>query len=572
MRIRVNASRKYDVIVGKNILGDCGQKIVRAMPCEKYMIVTDSGVPEKYVEKVLVSLADTGADVRRFVFPQGEKNKNMRTLEKILSFLAENSFTRSDGIVAVGGGVVGDISGLAAALYMRGIKYAQVPTTLLAAIDSSVGGKTAVDTPAGKNLVGAFNQPAVVVCDVDTFSTLSKENVLSGMGEGVKYGVLEGGELWETVRSSEYDLEKKCLISRINGKFCDFNHEKFVSLCVAAKARVVEKDEKESDIRKILNLGHSVGHAIEKLSGYRLPHGICVAKGLVKIAEAFPDLTDREIADELKRIFANLKIDCSCRYPAEKIVSAMRADKKSTGDEISAVVIGGIGCPIIKNVSFSEMQTRLSGLILVKNAPLFGEVNAVPGKSHAHRMLICSALADAPTEIDGIADSDDVKATIGCLKALGASAIRKGGKYIVNPVNLTKSAYFDCRESGSTLRFLLPVAAALGVEAEFRGKGNLPFRPIEELSEQMQAHGVGIERRGENNLPLKLSGRMRGGKFVIDGGVSSQYITGLLLAAPLTGEDVDIRIKGELKSREYVDITISVMERFGVSVEKNERG
>ncbi|MBP5193502.1 MAG: 3-phosphoshikimate 1-carboxyvinyltransferase, partial [Clostridia bacterium] len=340
----------------------------------------------------------------------------------------------------------------------------------------------------------------------------------------------------------------------------------------AAKARVVEKDEKESDIRKILTLGHSIGHAVEKLSEYRIPHGICVAKGLVKIAEAFPDHTDREIADELKRIFAKLKIDHSCRYPAEKIVSAMRADKKSTGDGISAVVIGGIGCPIIKNVSFSEMQTRLSGLIRVKNSPLFGEVNAVPSKSHAHRILICSALADAPTEIDGIANSDDVKATIACLKALGAGVAGKGGKLKINPVNLAKSAYFECGESGSTLRFLLPVAAALGVDAEFRGKGNLPFRPIEELSEQMQAHGVRIEKRGENNLPLKISGRMRGGKFVIDGGVSSQYVTGLLLAAPLTGEDVDIRIKGELKSREYVDITISVMERFGVSVEKSEGG
>ena len=572
MKIKVNASKKYDVIVGKNILLSSGDIVTRAMPCGKYLIITDSGVPEKYADAVFASLSGTGAQACKYVFPQGEKNKNIRTLEKILSFLAESGFTRSDGIVAVGGGVVGDISGLAAALYMRGIKYAQIPTTLLAAIDSSVGGKTAVDTPAGKNLIGAFNQPSVVVCDVDTFSTLSKENLLSGMGEGVKYGVLEGGRLWDIVRNAEYDSEKKCLISHINGTFSCFDLVEFVSLCVEAKARVVEKDERESDLRKILNLGHSVGHAVEKLSRYKIPHGICVAKGLVKIAEAFPDHTDKKIADELKRIFNDLGIDHTCRYSAEKLISAMRADKKTTGDGISAVVIGGIGSPIIKNVSYGEMQTRLSGVVRVCNSSLSGEINAVPGKSHANRTLICSALSSEPTKIDGIRDSDDIKAMISCLRSIGARIEKKRDKTKVTPVNRTEWAHLFCGESGSALRFLLPVAGGLGIEAKFEGKGNLPHRPIDDLLDQMRSHGVFTEKLGENNLPLKTSGKMRGGDFEIDGGVSSQYITGLLLAAPVMDEDVNIIIKGELKSKEYVDITVSVMRDFGVSVERTERG
>ena len=247
-RTEVKTLRPYEVITGEDILPLCGKDIARAMPCGKYLLVTDSGVPAVYVNEVSASLSDCGVAVEKLVLPCGEVNKNLINLEKIINKLSECNFTRKDGLVALGGGVIGDMAGLAAALYMRGIAYAQVPTTLLAAIDSSVGGKTAVDGAFGKNLIGTFWQPSITVCDVKTFSSLRGEEILCGMGEGVKYALLSGGEIKDMVSSARYDNEKKCLISHKNGTFQPFDIERFVALCVKFKADVVGKDEREGTL------------------------------------------------------------------------------------------------------------------------------------------------------------------------------------------------------------------------------------------------------------------------------------------------------------------------------------
>ena len=571
--VHVNTGAPYNVFIGKGILrGGCAE-IIKAMPCEKYLVVTDSGVPEKYRKSVLAEMKERGADCSVYVMLAGEENKNLHAVEGIINRLSSDGFNRQCGVIALGGGVVGDTAGLAAALFMRGIPYAQIPTTLLAAIDSSVGGKTGVDTPFGKNMIGAFYQPMVVLCDVEAFYSLDKKQTLCGMGEGLKYAFLQGGKIFEEVSHTTYDETKKCLISHKNGKIEDFDYEGFVAACVEMKAEIVTEDERENGTRKFLNFGHTFGHAIEKLSGYSLGHGECVAKGIVKIAETFPEKFPRGFSELAKEICCNIGLDHLCKYSAEELSAAVYSDKKSSNGGVSMVFLKEIGEPYVENISFEEIYARLQGEIKINKGKLFGSVNAVPSKAYLHRALICAALCDGPTEIFGKLGCDDVFATLSCLRALGAEIETEGEIYSITPIKRAKTAYFNCNESGSTLRFLLPVAAALGGEYIFDGCGNLQDRPVLPLLEALEKHGIKCDFCNDSRrLPLKISGKLTGGEFRLSGGISSQFVSGLLLAAPIVGEDVKITLTDELKSKNYVDITINLMQKFGVDVEVSADG
>ena len=236
--VKVNASKSYDVLIGRNLIERAGELIEKVLPICTLALVTDDTVDALYSKTVTTALENAGYKVKKFVFCHGEENKNLTTYSEILNFLAQNELTRTDAVVALGGGVVGDMAGFAAATYLRGIKYIQIPTTLLAQIDSSVGGKTAIDLTHGKNLVGAFCQPSLVICDVNTLSTLPKEIYLDGMGEAVKYAFLD--KKIYTLLQDEYDILD------------------LVYLCVDYKRFVVENDEFERGMRKLLNLGRTV--------------------------------------------------------------------------------------------------------------------------------------------------------------------------------------------------------------------------------------------------------------------------------------------------------------------------
>ena len=259
-KITVKASGVYDVVIANNLIDSVGELILSTVGNAKIAVITDDVVDVLYADRVINSLTTSGFEVVKYVFPHGEESKNLSNYGDILEFLSLNHFTRSDVMVALGGGVVGDITGFSAATYMRGIKYIQIPTTLLAQIDSSVGGKTAVDLPSGKNLVGAFKQPSLVICDVDVLADLPKSVLLAGYGEMLKYAILD-----------------KKVYDELMGHGALAN---LVSLCVEYKRNIVELDEKESNERRLLNLGHTSGHAIEKLSNFTVSHGIGVAYGL----------------------------------------------------------------------------------------------------------------------------------------------------------------------------------------------------------------------------------------------------------------------------------------------------
>ena len=339
--VRVNASKRYDVIIERKGLSRLGEYLTERGIKGKVALISDGNVMPLYGEEVADVLTYHGYEVSSFEIEAGEESKNLTEYGKILCFLAKEGFTRSDTVLALGGGVVGDLSGFAAATYMRGIHFVNVPTSLLAAIDSSVGGKTAVDLPQGKNLVGAFYQPELVLCDPDVFHTLPYEEIKNGLGEGVKYAVLEGGRI--------FDILAEGLTSA--------TLEEFIYLSVDAKRRIVEADEKESRLRMLLNLGHTVAHAVETVTSFSVPHGIAVAYGvkeMTKLAAERGEL-DRE---EGEKIFALLRandLDVSLD-PVEELIPYFTADKKRGGDTITLVTIRGIGKCVLTDVKCRDLS------------------------------------------------------------------------------------------------------------------------------------------------------------------------------------------------------------------------
>lgn len=340
--IRVNASGEYDVIIGRDLLKRAGELIQNVItPC-KIAIITDDTVNQLYADIVEKSLIEKGFSVVKYVFAHGEESKNLQTYTNILNFLAENELTRTDALVALGGGVTGDMAGFSASTYLRGIKYVQIPTTLLAQIDSSVGGKTAIDLPHGKNLVGAFCQPKLVICDVDTLSTLSNEIFVDGMGETVKYALLDK-KVFDLV-SGDYDILD------------------LIYFCVDYKRRVVEQDEFESGLRKLLNLGHTPAHGIERLSNYTIPHGKAVAMGLEIILRNSlkHGYIDNDDYAKMLNVIKKGVGEVACPYSVNEICSASLTDKKRSGDMITLVMVYGIeDCRLVK-VNVNELWGYLS--------------------------------------------------------------------------------------------------------------------------------------------------------------------------------------------------------------------
>lgn len=316
---------EYPVITGHGILKDFADLTQICREGTKAAVVTDDNVAPLWLDRLLSVLPD---GTLRYVIPHGEKSKNWTLAGELLEKLAADGFCRDDTLVALGGGVVGDITGFVASVYMRGVPYVQVPTTLLAAIDSSVGGKTAVDLKAGKNLAGRIYPPKAVVCDLDTLATLPRSEWKCGLGEAVKYAVLAGGEIFDIME---------------RGAGAE-NLERLIDLCVDYKRRIVEADENEGGLRRLLNLGHTVGHAIEAESALGFPHGVCVAMGIKVIARASVSAGYLP-KDEYLRISALLQKYGfpECPYPLRSVIMHAAHDKKISGGKINAVVIRGIG-------------------------------------------------------------------------------------------------------------------------------------------------------------------------------------------------------------------------------------
>ena len=348
--IRVNASTDYDVLIGEGLIDKAGEltkKVVR--PC-KCLIVTDDTVDELYGDRVQISFSYAGFDVTRFAFPAGEASKNLSTLSDILDALGAAGMSRSDLIVALGGGVVGDIAGFAAAIYTRGIRFAQIPTTLLAAVDSSVGGKTAIDMPFGKNMVGAFHQPVRVITDTDVLRDLPALQLSNGAAEAIKCGVLNDPELFALLETGDW-------LDRI---------DEVVERCAAYKRDVVAGDEFDTGNRAFLNLGHTFGHAIEHLSHFALLHGQAVAVGTVMAASAAG--CPGEMIERLAECMKKNGLPVRCDYPVPELARTALSDKKRAGGTITLVLPEAIGKCHLEKVPVKDLPAWFERALAAQEA------------------------------------------------------------------------------------------------------------------------------------------------------------------------------------------------------------
>ena len=324
----VHAAEAYPVYIGGGLLDHCGELTARHSN-GRCAVICDDTVCGLYGPQVCRSLEAAGLSPVLYAFPAGEQHKTLSTYGAILGFLAENHITRSDCVIALGGGVTGDMAGFAAATYQRGIDFIQVPTTFLAASDASVGGKTAVDLPAGKNLAGAFWQPRAVICDTDTFATLPESAFQDGAAETLKHGLIADGEFFHFLMSEDMYRHMDAVVRRN----------------VEIKAAVVAEDEREQGKRKLLNFGHTLGHAIEKCSGYRVSHGHAVATGMVLAAWAAEALGygGQGTLEAVLAACERYGLPTVCPYSAGELYAAAIGDKKRSGGHIDVVVLREVG-------------------------------------------------------------------------------------------------------------------------------------------------------------------------------------------------------------------------------------
>ena len=338
--VHIGTASPYDVLIGENILPQAGELCARVVPPCKAAVVTDDTVAGLYLEPMMASLAASGYAPVSFRFASGEESKNIRTLSGILEFLAENQLTRSDLVIALGGGVVGDIAGFAASVYLRGVRFIQIPTTLLAQVDSSVGGKTAIDLRAGKNLAGAFYQPSLVLCDVAALRTLPPRQFSAGMAEVVKDATIFDRALFDEIGSGEYDIAD------------------VVERCVQLKRDVVVRDEFDRGERQLLNFGHTIGHGIERLSGYRILHGEAVGIGMAVCARAAWRMgwSGWNLSVDIIHTLEQYNLPTRCEYAPAQLAVACLVDKKRRGGSITLVVPEEIGHCVMKEIPVSELE------------------------------------------------------------------------------------------------------------------------------------------------------------------------------------------------------------------------
>jgi len=341
--VTVSTGMPYSVQIEPGLITRVGEETLHFVkhPCS-VMVVTDDRVDSLYGEKVRQSFNQKGFHVHSHVFPHGEASKTLPVWMGILNALADKQLTRADIVVALGGGVVGDVAGFAASAYLRGLPFIQIPTTLLAMVDSSIGGKTGINLPMGKNMAGTFHQPLAVLCDPGTLATLRVETLRDGLAEAVKTSLLRDPGMFDWFRTGDYTHRMEEIIAR----------------CVRIKAEIVAEDEYDSGIRRMLNLGHTFGHAIEKASAYSVSHGGAVAAGLAYASRLSYKLgiCGEAVLTDVLEALKRCGLPASAPYPARMLFAVALSDKKRMGDRLTLILLKGIGDPIFYPVPVEKME------------------------------------------------------------------------------------------------------------------------------------------------------------------------------------------------------------------------
>ncbi len=341
--VTVSNSKTYHIHIGSNLISRIGEYLPQIIKGNKVLIISDSNVWPIYGETARCTLLNNGYCVFHYVIPAGEQSKSGDNYLKILGYAADQQLTRADCIIALGGGVVGDLAGFVSATYLRGIAYVQIPTTLLAMVDSSVGGKTAIDLPAGKNLAGSFYQPSLVLCDLNALDTLPESFFIDGCAEVIKYAILFDKTLFEHLETFTLGFDRPNVITR----------------CIELKRDIVNLDERDLGVRQLLNLGHTIGHSIEANSGYSISHGKAVAIGtnLIAACAASTGFCTEGTYSKIHNVLKRFGLPTQAPYTAQSLTESALHDKKRNANTLSLIIPKDIGECIIHPYPIDDIET-----------------------------------------------------------------------------------------------------------------------------------------------------------------------------------------------------------------------
>ncbi|EJP61023.1 pentafunctional AROM polypeptide [Beauveria bassiana ARSEF 2860] len=582
------------------------QDLLDKVASSTYVLITDTNLHNTYVPTFRASF-DTvtkgqGTRLLTYTIPPGEASKNRETKGEVEDWMLSQQCTRDTVIIALGGGVIGDMIGYVAATFMRGIRFVQVPTTLLAMVDSSIGGKTAIDTPMGKNLVGAFWQPRRIYIDLQFLETLPVREFINGMAEVVKTAAIWNETEFDFLEASATKI-LACVRSRAADRLVPLKEtlKRIVVGSARVKAEVVSSDEREGGLRNLLNFGHSIGHGIEAILTPQLLHGEAVAIGMVKEAELaryLGVLRPEAVARLVKCIAAYglpvslhdkrvQRLTASRACPVDVVLQKMAVDKKNEGLRKKIVLLSAIGKtyePKASVVDDESIRTILSPAVVVSPTipdNLSVAVSPPGSKSISNRALILAALGAGPCKIKNLLHSDDTAYMLAAIAKLrGASySWEAGGELLVVNGNAGKlsanSEELYIGNAGTASRFLTTVAALcsptdVAKSVVLTGNSHMKARPIGPLVDALRLNGVSIEYlEQEKSLPLRISssGGFEGGVIELAATISSQYVSSILMAAPYAKNPVTLKlVGGKPISQLYIELTIAMMKSFGVTV------
>ncbi|KAF2732285.1 Pentafunctional AroM protein [Polyplosphaeria fusca] len=621
---------KVPILGKESIIVDYGlwksyvtQDLLTSIPSSTYVLITDTNIGPLYIpafEKSFKRETANSQDPPRLLtyqIPPGENSKSRSTKGVVEDWLLSQGCTRDTVVIALGGGVIGDMIGFVAATYMRGIKFVQVPTTLLAMVDSSIGGKTAIDTPAGKNLVGAFWQPERIYVDLQFLESLPEREIINGMAEVVKtaaiwnedeFTALEGNA--DTILEA---IEQKPVDGRRNFDNIASILKRIVLGSVRVKAEVVSADEREGGLRNLLNFGHSIGHAMEAILTPQILHGECVAMGMVKEAELarYLGVLDPSAVARLTKCIASYRLPTSLsdkvvkersankHCPVDELIRIMAVDKKNAGKQKKVVLLSGIGRTHEKkasSVADRDIKLILSPSVAVHpGIPSDSVVTCTPpgSKSISNRVLVLAALGSGSCRITNLLHSDDTQVMLDALARMQAASFswENDGKELVvtgNGGNLkATNDELYLGNAGTASRFLTSVAAlaladGMITSTTITGNSRMKERPIGPLVKSLRSAGIDIHfKETEGSLPLRISAcggfgassgeRAFTGDIELAATVSSQFVSSILMCAPYAKKPVTLRlVGGKPISQFYTDMTISMMATFGVQVERSQ--
>lgn len=612
---RISILGKESIIVSYNLLQDyIIPDLFTSLPSTTYVTISDTTISGLYTpifqecfSNHVTSLPSSNPKpiLHTLTIPPGEQSKSRSTKSHLEDQLLALGCVRDTVIIALGGGVVGDLVGFVAATYMRGVRFVQIPTTLLAMVDSSIGGKTAVDTPAGKNLVGAFWQPERIYIDLSVLDTLPDREIINGMAEAIKTAAIWDQEEFKFMEeNADQFMELLNTTKPARGRFrsIESTMKRIIMASARTKAEIVSADEREGGLRNLVNFGHTIGHAMEAILTPQILHGECVAMGMVKEAELArylgvlsPGAVARlvkciasyglpiSLKDKLVRKRSGNK-ECS----VNDMLDIMAVDKKNVGSTKKIVLLSAIGKTHemkASSVANNDIRVVLSEGITVHPGVVKDKhiICKPPGsKSISNRVLLLAALGNGPCRITNLLHSDDTQVMLTAINKLGGATYtwEDDGNTLVLTGN--GGALKACPEelylgnAGTAARFLT-TAVTLATPTDINhtvltGNARMQERPQGPLVAALRSNGVEIEylgKPGSTSLPLKIAaaGGFAGGDIELNAKVSSQFVSSILLCAPYAKKPVTLRLVGDkVISQPYIDMTITMMASFGVKV------